>query len=154
MRSPFTFDNVEYASKTACAVVLMTIGKTMSEAAKAVGITYQTLFANTKGAAARKICANKKRVVKLAKTGKYGISDLSTRTGLTKGAVEHLLKKSALKVSELQKARKNAKAAKIAAKKASKVKTPVVKDAVEPVASVNNACLLCNVNVDTTVIAS
>jgi hypothetical protein len=119
-RKPFTFEGTEYKSKTAAAIAIMGTGKTMSEAADIVGITYQTVFANTKGLEKRKVNMGKKRAVSLAKTGKYGIKDLAERTSLTPSTIETLLKKASIKVGELKAKRIAEKKAKVEAKKAAK----------------------------------
>ena len=68
-----TIDGVKYNSATAAAVALVKAGKSISEAAKATGITYQTVYANTKGKKKRIDDAARRRV--LAHGQKGNLSD-------------------------------------------------------------------------------
>lgn len=67
-----TIDGVKYDSATAAAVALVEAGNSLSDAAKATGITYQTVYANTKGKEKRAEAAARRRVLALGQKGKKG----------------------------------------------------------------------------------
>jgi lambda repressor-like predicted transcriptional regulator len=90
-------------SRTAKGISLMSKGMSMADAAKAVGVTYQTLFANVgNGRTMQLYRANKMRCIKLAMTGKYKLHDLSSRTGMSMGTIENLLKQNGLNIIKLK----------------------------------------------------
>jgi DNA-binding CsgD family transcriptional regulator len=143
-----TIDGVDYKSPTAAAVALVAAGKTISEAAAATGITYQTVYANTKGAekaAARRVGY---QVLALGKRGKRSPSEIAKKTGMSVPKIVAMLKNAGIVVvtKEAKAAAKAAKAGKAPkAKKAPKapkapevaVETPVV-PVVEPVVPVES----------------
>lgn len=96
-KSTVVFEGVEYSSKTAYAEHLMSIGKTMSEAAKAAGITYQTVLAGTKGKEKVHVRRKKYQALRLARTGKYAVGEIAKRTGTATIQINTLLKKAGIK---------------------------------------------------------
>jgi DNA-binding CsgD family transcriptional regulator len=117
-----TIEGVEYKSPTAAAVALVAAGKTISQAAEATGITYQTVYANTKGAekaAARRVGY---QALALGKRGKRTASEIAKKTGMSVPKIVAMLKNAGIVVVT-----KEAKAAAKAAKEAAKpVKEPKV----------------------------
>jgi DNA-binding CsgD family transcriptional regulator len=98
--TPVTIDGVEYPSRTAAAKILVGTGITMSETARLVGMTPQTVYACTKGAdKAKERLVTRYRLVKLASTGKYTSSELGQRLGLSTPKIVALLKKRGLKAA-------------------------------------------------------
>jgi hypothetical protein len=91
----FTYDGVEYGSKTKCAVALVGAGKSIGDAAKAVGCTYQTVYVNVgKGKEKRSAeVANRwanKTAKKLASRGSSQ-NEIRCYTGLSEGAIKKIV---------------------------------------------------------------
>lgn len=112
-----TIEGVEYKSRTDAAKALVAAGKTLTEAADATGMTYQTVYANTKGADKVGKRRARYRVLSMGKSGKRTASDIAKKTGLSVSAVVSLLKKNGVVVVT-----KESKAAAKAAKKAPRQK--------------------------------
>lgn len=117
-----TIDGTTYASPTKAAIALVASGKTIAQAASATGITYQTVYANTKGAekaAARRVGY---QALALGKRGKRTASEIAKKTGMSVPKIVAMLKNAGIVVVT-----KEAKAAAKAAKEAAKpVKEPKV----------------------------
>lgn len=131
-KTTVTIDGVEYSSRTAAAKALVAAGKSLKEAAKATGMTYQTVYANTKGAekaAGRRV---KYRILSLGKSGKRSAGEIAEKVGVSSSKVVSILKKAGIKVTsakELAAAKKADKAEKATKKtrktrKAKATKTP------------------------------
>jgi DNA-binding CsgD family transcriptional regulator len=125
-----TIEGVEYKSRTAAARALVESGKTLSEAAAATGMTYQTVYANTKGLEKVNTRRAKYRVLALGRKGKRSASEIAQKTGMSVPRVVALLKKNSIVIvtKEAAQAAKKAKAGKTA-----KVKTPKAKPVVDEV---------------------
>lgn len=93
-----TIEGVKYSSATAAAVALVESGKSLSEAAKATGITYQTVYANTKGKEKRAEAAARRRVVAHGEKGKLTAGEIATKVGLSTSRTVAILKKAGLQV--------------------------------------------------------
>lgn len=118
-----TIEGVSYKSRTEAAKALVAAGKSLTEAAAATGMTYQTVYANTKGSDKVNKRRAKYRVLALGKSGKRTSGEIAKKTGLSTSAVVALLKKNSIAIVT-----KESKAAAKAAKagKTPKVKTPKV----------------------------
>lgn len=131
-----TIDGVKYKSATAAAVALVEAGKSLSEAAKATGITYQTVYANTKGKEKRAKAAARRRVLALGAKGKLSAGEIATKVGLSTSRTVALLKKAGISVisakekAKLERAENATKkdARKRRAKKAKATETPVTEE--------------------------
>lgn len=120
-----TIEGVKYKSRTEAAKAMVAAGKTLAEAAEATGMTYQTVYANTKGAEKVNKRRAKYRILAMGKSGKRTTSEIAKKTGLSVSKVVAILKGA--KISTVTKESKAAaKAAKKASKapKATKTKTP------------------------------
>lgn len=111
MAKKLTIEGVEYKSATKAAVALVAAGKTITEAAAILGVTYQTVYVATIGAANVKPRRDMYRVLGFAKRGKKSVGEIATKTGLSTSKIIALLKKNGIVVLT-----KEAKAAKVAAK--------------------------------------
>jgi len=101
-----TIDGVKYDSATAAAVALVEAGKSLSEAAKATGITYQTVYANTRGKEKRVEAAARRRVLAHGQKGKLSADEIATKVGMSTSRTVAILKKAGLQVIS---AKENAK---------------------------------------------
>jgi DNA-binding CsgD family transcriptional regulator len=128
-----TIEGVEYKSRTAAAVAMVAAGKTLTEAAEALGMTYQTVYANTKGAT--KVGARRAmyRVLALGKSGRRTASEIAKKTNLSVSKVVALLKKNQIAIvsKETRAAAKALKSGK--APRAPKVTEPVAPVIDEPI---------------------
>lgn len=93
-RVAVTVDGVEYKSRSAAAIALVDAGKTLSEAAEATGMTYQTVYSVTKGADKVKVRRTKYRILSLGKRGKKTASEIAKKVGVSTPKVVAILKKS------------------------------------------------------------
>jgi predicted transcriptional regulator len=93
-----TIEGVQYSSPTAAAIALVASGKTITEAATLTGITYQTVFANTKGADKATARRAKYRVLSMGKTGKKSPSEIAKKCNLSVSAVVSMLKKNSITI--------------------------------------------------------
>lgn len=93
-----TIDGVKYDSATAAAVALVEAGNSLSDAAKATGITYQTVYANTKGKEKRAEAAARRRVLALGQKGKLTVGEIATKVGMSTSRTVALLKKAGIHV--------------------------------------------------------
>lgn len=93
-----TIDGVKYESRTAAAKALVAAGKTLAEAAEATGMTYQTVYANTKGAEKVSKRRANYRVLAMGRRGKKTPGEIAKKTGLTVSAVVALLKKHSIAI--------------------------------------------------------
>jgi len=116
MAKSLTIDGVQYKSRTAAAKALVAAGKTLAEAAEATGCTYQTVYANTKGADKVNVRRAKYRVLAMGQTGKRTASEIAKKVGLNVSKVVAILKGARISVVT--------KEAKAAAKAAKSGKTP------------------------------
>jgi len=124
MSKSLTIDGVQYKSRTEAAKALVAAGKTLSEAAEATGMTYQTVYANTKGAEKVATRRAKYRVLAMGKSGKRTAGEIAKKCGLSASKVVAILKGAKITVVT--------KEAKDAAKKAAKpAKAPKAPKAVE-----------------------
>lgn len=109
-----TVEGTVYPSRCAAAKALVSAGKTISEAAKISGMTYQTVYAVTKGADKVSVRKNKYRALRLAQSKReHSVSSIAKKVGIAPTTLRDLLKKKGI-VPTATKA-----AAAIAAKKAS-----------------------------------
>lgn len=91
-RQSVTIEGIEYKSRSEAAKVLIDSGVSLAETAKKVGMTYQTVYAVTKGAdkvAQRRI---KYRAIKLGTSGKYSESMIAETVGMPAKDVRALMK--------------------------------------------------------------
>lgn len=126
-----TIDGTTYASPTKAAIALVAAGKTITQAAEATGITYQTVYANTKGAekaAARRVGY---QALALGKRGKRTASEIAKKTGMSVPKIVAMLKNAGIVVLTKE-AKAAAKAAKEAAKPVKEPKAPKAKKAKAP----------------------
>lgn len=93
-----TIDGVQYKSRTAAAIAFVEAGKSISDAAKASGVTYQTVYANTKGKAKRAKAAARRRVIALGRKGKMTAGEIATKVGMSTSRTVAILKKAGLQV--------------------------------------------------------
>jgi len=93
-----TIEGVEYKSRTEAAKALVASGKTLAEAAAATGMTYQTVYANTKGAEKVNKRRAKYRVLSLGRGGKRTSGEIAKKTGLSTSAVVAMLKKAGIAI--------------------------------------------------------
>lgn len=107
-----TIEGVQYKSRTEAAKALVAAGKTLSEAASATGMTYQTVYANTKGADKVNQRRAKYRVLAMGKSGKRSPGEIAKKVGLNVSKVVAILKGAKITVVT--------KAAKAESKKATK----------------------------------
>lgn len=138
-------DGVEYKSRTAAGVALVLGGMRMCDASKKVGISQQTINANTPGKGLEKVRARRAiaRILAIGKTGKRSVGEISKKVGISTSKVVSILKKANIAIvsAEMKAAAlKAAKVAKVATKvpKAPKVVSPVV-DPTAPVAVTTEA---------------
>lgn len=136
MSKSVTIDGVDYKSLTAAAKVMVAAGKTINETADALGMTYQTVYANTKGA--EKVGARRARyrVLALGKSGRRTASEIAKKVNMSTSKVVALLKKNGIAIvsQETKAAAKAVKAGKAPkAPKQTVVKPENVIDVPEPV---------------------
>lgn len=129
MAKSVTIEGVQYTSRTAAAKALVAAGKTLAEAATATGMTYQTVYANTKGAEKVGTRRTKYRVLAMGKTGKRTAGEIAKKCGLSPSKVVAILKGAKITVLT-QEAKAATKA--IKSGKTPKVKTPKTPKAVAP----------------------
>ena len=87
-------DDVDYVSRSAAARALVEKGMSVSEVAKAVGITVQTVVASTTGLESRKHRLNKKRAIKLASSKRgYTTTAIAKKVGYSESTLRHMFKK-------------------------------------------------------------
>ena len=128
MSKQVTIDGVQYKNPTVAAKALVAAGKTLSEAAEATGISYQTVYANTKGEDKVKVRRAKYRVLAMGKSGKRTASEIAKKVGLNVSKVVAILKGAKITVLT-----KEAKAAAKATKSGKVPKAPKVKKSVDEV---------------------
>jgi len=116
MKQSVKIDGVQYKSRVAAGKVLVANGMSLGDAAEKVGCTYQTLYANTKGASSVNKRRVKYRVLAMGKSGNRTSGEIAKKTGLSVSAVVALLKKNSIAIVT--------KKAKAAAKTAKAGKTP------------------------------
>lgn len=92
MAKSVTIDGVQYKNPTKAAIALVAAGKSLSEAAKATGISYQTVYANTKGADKVGARRSRYRVLAMGKTGRRTASEIAKKVGLNVSKVVAILK--------------------------------------------------------------
>jgi transposase len=68
-------------------------GIAIKDIAKKLGITYQSVYASTKGLEKATSRKKKYQAVKLLKSGKYSQSKIAKRTGVSRRQISNLLKK-------------------------------------------------------------
>lgn len=117
------YEGKTYQSRSDAAKAMIADGKSLSEAAKLSGMTYQTVYAVTKGAekvAQRRI---KYRAVKLGNSGRYSEGMLAEKLNIPAGQVRKMMNENGISLptkADLDKAAKEAAEAK--AKKAEEKK--------------------------------
>ena len=116
MKQSVKIDGVQYKSRVAAGKVLVANGMSLGDAAEKVGCTYQTLYANTKGADKVNVRRAKYRVLTMGQTGKRTASEIAKKVGLNVSKVVAILKGAKITVVT--------KKAKAAAKTAKAGKTP------------------------------
>ena len=116
MKQSVKIDGVQYKSRTEAAKAMVAAGKTLAEAAAATGMTYQTVYANTKGAEKVNKRRVKYRVLAMGKSGNRTSGEIAKKTGLSVSAIVAILKKNSIAIVT--------KKAKAAAKTAKTGKTP------------------------------
>jgi hypothetical protein len=137
-RQSVTIDGVEYKSRSAAAKELINAGVSLSETAAKVGMTYQTVYAVTKGAdkvAQRRI---KYRAIKLGTSGKYSESMIAETVGMDQKEVRALMKANEINLptkADLNKMAKEEEPAPVAAKSTAKSKRSKKADNAEVVAA-------------------
>jgi transposase len=127
-------EGVKYESRTAAAKALVASGKSISETAKLTGVTYQTVYAYTKGGDKTATRRARYRIIALGKAGRKTVGEIASKVGVTTSKVVALLKKEGIKAMTKEEAAKlSAKAtpnAEKTSKKSKKVKplanTPVL----------------------------
>ena len=119
MKQSVKIDGVQYKSRTEAAKAMVAAGKTLAEAAAATGMTYQTVYANTKGAEKVATRRAKYRVLAMGKSGKRTASEIAKKVGLNVSKVVAILKGAKINVVT-----KEAKAAAKAAKSGKAPKAP------------------------------
>jgi len=105
-------DGVQYNSRTEAAKAMVAAGKTLAEAAAATGMTYQTVYANTKGSDKVNKRRVKYRVLALGKSGKLTSGEIAKKTELSTSAVVAILKKNNIEIVTKEAKAKAAKTAK------------------------------------------
>lgn len=124
-----TVEGTKYGSPSLAARALVAAGKSIAETAKLTGITYQTVFSVTVGAA--KVAARRVnyKIINLGKRGKNSVGEISKTCGVSSGKVLAILKKAGVatlnadQVKAMRKTLDDAKAAKVVAKPAKTPKT-------------------------------
>jgi len=91
-------EGVEYKSRTAAAKALVAAGKTLAEAAEMTGMTYQTVYANTKGSDKVAGRRAKYRVLALGRKGKRTASEIAKKTGMSVSKIVAMLKKNGIAI--------------------------------------------------------
>jgi len=94
-----TINGVNYPSKLEAAKALVANGSTVAQAAKETGISYQSVFANTKGLEKTLKRKLKYKIISMGKTGKKSPSDIAKRTGATVPLVVSILKKANITIA-------------------------------------------------------
>jgi len=97
-----TIDGVGYASRTAAAVALVAGGMGLKEAAAKVGLTYQTVYANTTGLEKVKIRRAHYRILSLGRKGRRTAGEIAKKVGMTTSRVVALLRKNSIPVVTLE----------------------------------------------------
>jgi DNA-binding CsgD family transcriptional regulator len=143
-----TIDGVKYDSKVKAAQALVAAGKTISETADLTGITYQSVYAYTKGMEKTQGRRARYRILALGKTGNRSPGDIAKKLNVSVPMVIALLKKNGIAIvtkealaalkpkTEKVKVDKPANTEKVKVDKPAKVKTPKVKKEKVAVASV------------------
>jgi transcriptional regulator with XRE-family HTH domain len=118
-KNGFTYQGEKYQSKTACAIHLMSSQNlSMSAAAKAVGISSQTVGSYTKYKDKRNDAAVRRWLIAKALEKKYSVGDLAKKKNMHPSKVMGILKKAGVKapsadeIKALQKAKEAADAEK------------------------------------------
>ena len=124
-----TIDGVDYKSRTEAAKALVAAGKSLKETVDAitkagVSMTYQTVYAVTKGA--EKVAARRTRyrILNLGKSGRRTASEIAKKAGVSTSKVVALLKKNDIAIVTKEGRAKAKAAAKVA-------KAPKAEDQVE-----------------------
>jgi len=130
-----TIDGQEYPSRSHAAKALVASGKTLKETVKILAdagaqMTYQTVYAVTKGAEKVAVRRTKYRILNLGKSGRRTASEIAKKAGVTTSKVVSMLKKAGIPIvtkEAREKFENEIKAAKKAAKTkpAEKVEAPV-----------------------------
>jgi len=120
-RLAVTIDGVEYKSRTEAAKALVAAGKSLSETATAVNMTYQTVYSVTKGAEKVKVRRAKYRILSLGKSGRKTAGEISKKVGVSTSKVVSILKKAGIEILTKE-AKAKAEAEKTTTKKAPKAK--------------------------------
>jgi transposase len=136
-------EGVKYESRTAAAKALVASGKSISETAKLTGVTYQTVYAYTKGGDKTATRRARYRIIALGKAGRKTVGEIASKVGVTTSKVVALLKKEGIKAmtKEEAAAKRSEKATpnaeKTSKKTSSKHTTPTVKKSkkVKPLAN-------------------
>jgi transposase len=127
MKQSVTIDGVEYKSRTAAAKALVAGGMGLGEVAEKVGMTYQTVYANTTGLEKVKGRRAKYRILKLGKTGNKSAGEIAKKVGVSSSRVVAILKKANITVISAE-----VKAKAVAAAKAAKAAEKDAKIAAKP----------------------
>jgi transposase len=90
-------EGVKYDSRTAAAKALVAAGKSITETAQLTGVTYQTVYAYTKGGEKTAVRRARYRILALGKSGQKTVSEIATKVGVTTSKVVALLKKEGIK---------------------------------------------------------
>jgi DNA-binding phage protein len=89
-----TINGVEYASRCAAAKAMVADGNPLAEVAKAVGMTYQTVYAVTKGADKVAVRRNKYRAVRLATSKReYTLAEIARKVDMKPTTLRDMLKR-------------------------------------------------------------
>lgn len=87
----FEFNGKQYKSRTEAGIDLVNQGKSIKEAAILVGVSYQTIYVNTKGKENRQKLLSKLRAKKLlASNRSYSKAEIARRTGLSKKTISKI----------------------------------------------------------------
>ena len=100
-RKEVTVGTVVYASRSDAAKALVESGKTLTETVNILneagaGMTYQTVYAVTKGAEKVKVRRAKYRILTLGKAGKKSAGEIAKRCGVSTSKVVSILRKAGI----------------------------------------------------------
>jgi hypothetical protein len=91
-------EGIEYDSRTAAARVMVASGKSLNDAAKATGMTYQTVYANTTGKDKVKSRKTAYRILSLGRSGNKTVDEIAKKTGRNVCEVINILSKNNLQI--------------------------------------------------------
>lgn len=94
-----TINGVEYPSRCAAAKEMVAAGQGLAEVAKAVGMTYQTVYAVCSPSGSAKAAArrNKYRAMRLATSKReYTLADIARKVGMKPTTLRDLLKRKGI----------------------------------------------------------